>query len=118
MRDSLRILLTSVVGAGSVQAASDLSTLIRSADAPPALVLCAIESSNADSETLQTLQQIRSNWPGARTAVLVENEKQVRVLETAGVDTILFEGTNAAQLLKQIDELLPKGKVDPPTENH
>jgi hypothetical protein len=84
------------------------SDLIEEAKAQPALVLLALDSSYTDLETLHTLYEIQSAWPGARTAVLVADEKQYRVVQSVGVDLILFEGIIAAQLLKQIDALLPR----------
>jgi DNA-binding NarL/FixJ family response regulator len=109
LRDSLRILLTSLSRIGSVEAVSDVSSsLVEKEDAPPDLVLLALDSSDADSETLLTLRQIMSAWPSARTAVLVKDERQYRVVQTAGADVILYEGIIAAQLLKQVDELLPR----------
>jgi DNA-binding NarL/FixJ family response regulator len=112
LRESLRVLLTSLSRIGSVEVASDVSSnLVEKEDAPPALVLLALDSSYAYSETLLTLHQIKSTWPGARTAVLVEDERQYRVIQKAGADVILFAGIIAAQLLKQIDELLPRGDL-------
>jgi DNA-binding NarL/FixJ family response regulator len=109
LRDSLRVLLTSLPRIGSVEVAIEVSSsLVEKESASPALVLLALDSSDADSKTLLTLQQIKSTWPGARTAVLVEGERQYRLVQTAGVDIIFFEGIIAAQLLKQIDELLPE----------
>jgi hypothetical protein len=105
--DSLRVLVTSLPGIGSVEVASDVSSkLVEKEDTPPALVLLALNSSYTDAETLLSLQQIKSTWPGARTAVLVKDERQYRVVETAGADVILYEGIIAAQLLNQIGELL------------
>ena len=90
-----------------MEVASEVSaSLVEKEAGSPALVLLALDSTDADSETLLTLHQIRSSWPGARTAVLVEDERQYHLVQTAGVDIIFFEGIVAAQLLKQIDELL------------
>jgi hypothetical protein len=95
-----------------VKVASDHSSnLVEKENASPALVLLALDWSYADSEILLTLHQIKSTWPGARTAVLVEDEKQYQVVQTAGADVILFEGIIAAQLLKQIDELLSRADL-------
>lgn len=110
LRDSLRILLTSLPGIGFVVVESEVSTCLIGKEAvPPALVLLALNSSNVETETLDSLRQIKSTWPDARTAVLVEDERQYRFVQGVGVDRILFHGIIAAQLLKQIDDLLPSG---------
>ena len=107
LRDSLRVFLTSLSRIGSAEVASDVSSnLVEKEDAPPTLVLLALDSSYTDAETLLALHQIKSTWPGARTAVLVEDEKQYQAVQTAGVDSVLFTGLLAAELLKKIEELL------------
>jgi DNA-binding NarL/FixJ family response regulator len=109
LRGSLRVLLTSLPRIGSVEMASDVSSnLVEKEDAPPALVLLALDSSYADAETLLTLHQIKSTWPDTRTVVLVEDKGQYRTVQTAGADVILFKGILASQMLKQIEELLPR----------
>jgi hypothetical protein len=73
------VLLTSLSRIGSVEVASDVSANpVKEAEASPALVLLALDSSYVDSEIVLILHQIKSTWPGARTAVLVENESQYR----------------------------------------
>lgn len=109
LRGSLRVLLTSLPRIGSVEMASDVSSnLVEKEDAPPALVLLALDSSYTDAETLLTLHQIKSTWPDTRTVVLVEDKRQYRVVQTVGADVILFKGILASQMLKQIEELLPR----------
>lgn len=96
-----------------MEVASEISaSLVEKEAAPPALVVIALDSADADSETLLILHQIKSTWPGTRTAVLVEDERQYQLVQTAGVDVIFFEGIIAAQLLTQIEELLSE-EADP-----
>jgi DNA-binding NarL/FixJ family response regulator len=109
LRGSLRVLLTSLSRIGSVKVASDVSSkLVEVGDTPPALVLLALDSSYADAETLVTFHQIKSTWPGARTVVLVEDERQYQAVQTAGADSVLFNGLRAAELLKKIEWLLQR----------
>jgi DNA-binding NarL/FixJ family response regulator len=109
LRESLRVLLASISKIGSVETASEvLPGLVEELDAPPALVLLALDSSYDVSETLHTLHQIKLHWPGAKTTVLVDNDSQYWTVQTAGADVILFEGIIAAQMLKRIDELLSR----------
>lgn len=92
--------------------ASDVSSsLAENEDAPPALVLVTLDSSAPDLETQTTLRQIRSAWPRSRIAILLRDESQAQVVSPAEVDIIFYEGIIAAQILKQIDELLMR--VDP-----
>lgn len=107
LRDSLRVLLSSLSTVGSVEVERDFSSsLAEREDAPPALVLFTLDSSDHDSEILPTLRQIRSAWPMTRIAILVRNESQAWEVPPAEVDIIFHEGITAAQILKQIDELL------------
>jgi DNA-binding NarL/FixJ family response regulator len=108
LRDSLQVLLTSLSGVGSVEVVGGLSSnLVEKDAAPAALVLLALDLSYSDSETLLPLQQIKSTWPGVKTVVLVEDERQYEFVQTIEVDVILFKGTRAALMLKHIEQLLP-----------
>lgn len=107
LRDSLRILLSSLSKIGSVEGASDVSSnLAEEVSTTPALILLALDSSYADSEIHLTLRQIKFTWPSARIIVLAADESQHRVVQTAGADLILLEGISASHMLRQIDGLV------------
>ncbi len=107
LRNSLQVLLASLPRIGSVELARIVpSSLDGREHAGPALVLLALDSSYTDAEILRTLRQLMSTWPAARTAVLVEDERQYQAVQTAGANLVVFKGIFAADMLKKIELLL------------
>jgi DNA-binding NarL/FixJ family response regulator len=112
LRNSLQVLLASLSRIGPVELANAVPTNLDGKEhAGLALVLLALDSSYTDVEILQTLRQLKSTWPAARTAVLVEDERQYQAVQAAGANLVVFKGIFAAEILKKIELLLPS--VDP-----
>jgi DNA-binding NarL/FixJ family response regulator len=108
LRNSLQVLLASLPRIGPVELANAVpSNLDGRERARPALVLLALDPSYTDAEILYTLRRLKATWPSARTAVLVEDERQYQAVQTTGVNLVVFKGIFAAEILKKIELLLP-----------
>jgi DNA-binding NarL/FixJ family response regulator len=107
LRDSLQVLLNSIIQMESIRLASDgPSAVDGKMNHPPALVLIEFEPVHFNAR--QTLEQIRTVWPRTRTVVLVEDEQEHALAREAGADIVLLKGIRAASLLRRIEELIER----------
>jgi DNA-binding NarL/FixJ family response regulator len=107
LRDSLRVLLTTISGSQPVIRANDGSEENLSAiNGYPDLVLVVLEPDIAGTEENTDVTQIKIRWPQTRLVVLVDSEEQRQAITSTGVDRVWFTGTLAAQMLVEIEALL------------
>lgn len=113
IRDSLLVLLRATRQIEAVHHAEDgPSALAMESEIQPVLVLVDYDTTLADLAT--ELSQLRATWPQARYLVLLDDEQDLRPVQSAGADALLVKGIRAAVILKTIEGLLSQDKPAPP----
>ncbi len=104
LRDGLGYLLTSIVHIKQVSYADDIPSVLCRSDEPcPHLVLVIVGTSSSRLE--EALKQLRVKWPQARCIVMVDDEHDLQIAQSVGVDKALLKGWRASKLVETIEEL-------------
>lgn len=103
LREGLRAALNALCRLEIVDEADTAAQAVATAH-DPALVLLNVQGPENDSPA--AIRAIKSRWPAARCAVLVETVAQQRAARAAGADQALIKGIRPAKLLKCIERLL------------
>jgi DNA-binding NarL/FixJ family response regulator len=109
MRDSLNILLKSVLGVNIIGQASDSSTALKMiSEQHPVLVL--LDTNLPGEGYAIVLQHIKSDG-SSRCLVLADDVRRQRQARSAGADAALLKGFTTAELFETTERLLPGSKA-------
>ncbi len=77
------------------------------ADHSPALVL--LDSDLSDQELVSALRKLKGKWPGMKSIVLVDDDRDHGAAKAAGADVILTQGVLASRFYATVEALLSTG---------
>jgi DNA-binding NarL/FixJ family response regulator len=104
LRDGLGYLLVSMAQTKEVGYEDDISSaLCRGNEPHPDLVLLIGDASS--SGLGQALSRLRLKWPLARYVVMVDDEHDLQMAQSAGADRVLLKGCRADKLVEAIELL-------------
>ena len=111
LQDGLLALMTTAPQVKAILIAKNSSAAQRILDTHhPSLVLLDMNLDRNGAWTI--LGQIKSQWPTVRSIAIAENAGQKLKAETAGDDSVLFYGFQAAKLIIVTDDLLSQRNGD------
>jgi len=105
LRSSIQALMNTMPQIQIVAEAKEVSALMHmDPQIRPDLVL--LEADLPGNHLGELLRQINERWTGTRSIVLVDNEAQRLMAETAGADAVIFKGFRAARFVEALERLL------------
>jgi DNA-binding NarL/FixJ family response regulator len=93
------------------QADDGPSALASGPEVPPALVV--IDYDTTPDELTTDLRQLNAAWPQARYLVLLDDEQDLRRVQSAGADIALVKGIRATTIIETVESLLNDERPSP-----
>ena len=104
-RNSIHLLLASISKIEKTNLADDVESASKVTGVPVVVIL---DTDEGNSRLSETISKIKTTWPLAGLIILVEEELDYQVAQTAGADVLLRKGFPAARFIDAVETLLSR----------